>query len=127
MEPALAFQLELSRMRNFYLTAVPCANHKMHLYLGAAKVKEGLEVTDHRFFIRAIIRHSDLITKVRWHGCLHPTLSSFLMLWPSLPQVPPWAACWGSGGVLSTQDSALVGIPASGASARVLYFVICSV
>ncbi|XP_029409876.1 acetyl-CoA carboxylase 2 isoform X2 [Nannospalax galili] len=63
LEPALAFQLELSRMRNFDLTAVPCANHKMHLYLGAAKVREGLEVTDHRFFIRAIIRHSDLITK----------------------------------------------------------------
>ncbi|XP_008568005.1 PREDICTED: acetyl-CoA carboxylase 2 [Galeopterus variegatus] len=63
LEPALAFQLELSRMRNFDLTAVPCANHKMHLYLGAAKVKEGTEVTDHRFFIRAIIRHSDLITK----------------------------------------------------------------
>ncbi|XP_006151551.1 acetyl-CoA carboxylase 2 isoform X4 [Tupaia chinensis] len=63
LEPALAFQLELSRMRNFDLTAVPCANHKMHLYLGAAKVKEGAEVTDHRFFIRAIIRHSDLVTK----------------------------------------------------------------
>lgn len=124
MEPALAFQLELSRMRNFYLTAVPCANHKMHLYLGAAKVKEGLEVTDHRFFIRAIIRHSDLITKVSWHGCLHPTLSSFLVLGPSLPQVPPGLL---AGGVLSTQDPALVGIPASGASARVLYFVICSV
>uniref|UniRef100_A0A452R4U2 Acetyl-CoA carboxylase beta n=1 Tax=Ursus americanus TaxID=9643 RepID=A0A452R4U2_URSAM len=63
LEPALAFQLELSRMRSFDLTAVPCANHKMHLYLGAAKVKEGAEVTDHRFFIRAIIRHSDLVTK----------------------------------------------------------------
>ncbi|XP_039717703.1 acetyl-CoA carboxylase 2 isoform X1 [Pteropus medius] len=63
LEPALAFQLELSRMRNFDLKAVPCANHKMHLYVGAAKVKEGAEVTDHRFFIRAIIRHSDLITK----------------------------------------------------------------
>uniref|UniRef100_A0A8C5JWY7 acetyl-CoA carboxylase n=1 Tax=Jaculus jaculus TaxID=51337 RepID=A0A8C5JWY7_JACJA len=63
LEPALAFQLELSRMRNFDLTAVPCANHKMHLYLGAAKVREGVEVTDHRFFIRAIVRHSDLITK----------------------------------------------------------------
>lgn len=59
-------------MRNFDLTAVPCANHKMHLYLGAAKVREGLEVTDHRFFIRAIIRHSDLITKVRWHGVPPP-------------------------------------------------------
>ncbi|XP_029777234.1 acetyl-CoA carboxylase 2 isoform X3 [Suricata suricatta] len=63
LEPALAFQLELSRMRSFDLTAVPCANHKMHLYLGAAKVQEGAEVTDHRFFIRAIIRHSDLVTK----------------------------------------------------------------
>ncbi len=51
-------------MRNFDLTAVPCANHKMHLYLGAARVQEGAEVTDYRFFIRAIIRHSDLITKV---------------------------------------------------------------
>ncbi|XP_049645344.1 acetyl-CoA carboxylase 2 [Suncus etruscus] len=63
LEPALAFQLELSRMRSFELNAVPCANHKMHLYLGAARVKEGAEVTDHRFFIRAIIRHSDLVTK----------------------------------------------------------------
>lgn len=64
LEPALAFQLELNRMRNFDLKAVPCENHKMHLYLGAARVQEGAEVTDYRFFIRAIIRHSDLITKV---------------------------------------------------------------
>ncbi|XP_074966292.1 acetyl-CoA carboxylase 2 isoform X3 [Phalacrocorax aristotelis] len=63
LEPALAFQLELSRMRNFDLTAIPCANHKMHLYLGAAKVQAGAEATDNRFFIRAIVRHSDLITK----------------------------------------------------------------
>ncbi|KAM4577442.1 acetyl-CoA carboxylase isoform 2-T3 [Odontesthes bonariensis] len=63
LEPALAFQLELNRMRNFDLKAVPCANHKMHLYLGAARVQEGAEVTDYRYFIRAIIRHSDLITK----------------------------------------------------------------
>ncbi|KAE8634245.1 hypothetical protein XENTR_v10002237 [Xenopus tropicalis] len=63
LEPALAFQLELNRMRNFDLNAVPCANHKMHLYLGAAKVAAGIEVTDYRFFVRAIIRHSDLITK----------------------------------------------------------------
>ncbi|XP_068994808.1 acetyl-CoA carboxylase isoform X3 [Embiotoca jacksoni] len=63
LEPALAFQLELNRMRNFDLRAVPCSNSKMHLYLGAARVQEGVEVTDYRFFIRAIIRHSDLITK----------------------------------------------------------------
>ncbi|KAM4649457.1 LOW QUALITY PROTEIN: acetyl-CoA carboxylase 2 [Amazona ochrocephala] len=63
LEPALAFQLELSRMRNFDLTAIPCANHKMHLYLGAARVQAGTEATDYRFFIRAIVRHSDFITK----------------------------------------------------------------
>uniref|UniRef100_A0A8D2PMG0 acetyl-CoA carboxylase n=1 Tax=Zosterops lateralis melanops TaxID=1220523 RepID=A0A8D2PMG0_ZOSLA len=63
LEPALAFQLELSRMRNFELTAIPCASHRMHLYLGAARVQAGTEATDYRFFIRAIVRHSDLITK----------------------------------------------------------------
>ncbi|XP_064024237.1 acetyl-CoA carboxylase 2 isoform X2 [Pogoniulus pusillus] len=63
LEPALAFQLELSRMCNFDLTAIPCANHKMHLYLGAAKVQAGAEATDYRFFVRAIVRHSDLVTK----------------------------------------------------------------
>uniref|UniRef100_A0A674A5U6 Acetyl-CoA carboxylase beta n=1 Tax=Salmo trutta TaxID=8032 RepID=A0A674A5U6_SALTR len=63
LEPALAFQLELNRMRNFDLTAVPCSNSKMHQYLGAARVQEGAEVTDYRYFIRAIMRHSDLITK----------------------------------------------------------------
>lgn len=83
-------------MRNFDLAAVPCANHKMHLYLGAAKVKEGAEVTDHRFFIRAIIRHSDLITKVKCHGTFlspselvsptraFPLLSSCFMSGPRL-------------------------------------------
>ncbi|XP_032823616.2 acetyl-CoA carboxylase 1 isoform X2 [Petromyzon marinus] len=63
LEPALAFQLELNRMRNFELHALPCANHKMHLYLGTARVEQGIEVTDYRFFVRAIIRHSDLVTK----------------------------------------------------------------
>ena len=38
LEPALAFQLEINRMRNFDLEAIPIANHRMHLYLGKAKV-----------------------------------------------------------------------------------------
>lgn len=47
--------------------------------MGAARVEEGAEVTDYRFFIRAIIRHSDLITKVtnipnRQYCILCPTL-----------------------------------------------------
>ena len=51
-------------MRNFDLLAIPTTNHRLHVYLGSAKVEDGAEVMDHRFFIRAIIRHSDLITKV---------------------------------------------------------------
>ena len=34
----------------------------MHLYMAKAKVTGGREVSDYRFFIRSIIRHSDLIT-----------------------------------------------------------------
>ena len=65
LEPALAFQLEINRLRNYDLEAVPTASqNKMHLYLGKAKVRApGQVVTDFRFFVRTIIRHSDLITK----------------------------------------------------------------
>ncbi|KAL5009691.1 hypothetical protein ScPMuIL_011996 [Solemya velum] len=63
LEPALAFQLEINRLRNFDLEAIPTDNYRMHLYLGKAKVAKGQEVTDYRFFVRAIIRHSDLVTK----------------------------------------------------------------
>ena len=63
LEPALAFQLEINRLRTYELEALPTANQKMHLYLGKAKVAKGQEVTDYRFFIRSIIRHLDLITK----------------------------------------------------------------
>ncbi|KAK7582615.1 hypothetical protein V9T40_014060 [Parthenolecanium corni] len=63
LEPGLAFQLELNRMRTYDLEALPTSNRKMYLYLGKAKVAKGQEVTDYRFFIRSIIRHQDLITK----------------------------------------------------------------
>uniref|UniRef100_A0A803SPN3 acetyl-CoA carboxylase n=1 Tax=Anolis carolinensis TaxID=28377 RepID=A0A803SPN3_ANOCA len=65
----LQFQFRLpsshpnSRMRHFHLQALPCANHKMHLYLGTARVRARPESTDQRLFVRAIVRHSDLITK----------------------------------------------------------------
>ncbi|CAH1987134.1 unnamed protein product [Acanthoscelides obtectus] len=61
LEPACAYQLEINRMRSYNLEALPTSNQKMHLYLG--KAKGGKEITDYRFFIRTIIRHSDLITK----------------------------------------------------------------
>jgi acetyl-CoA carboxylase / biotin carboxylase 1 len=63
LEPACAFQLELNRMRTYDLEALPTANQKMHLYLGRAKSAKEKTVSDYRFFIRSIIRHSDLITK----------------------------------------------------------------
>ena len=63
LEPALAFQLEIYRLRSFYLELIPTGNLKMHIYLGKAKVPKGQEITDYRLFARCIIRHSDLITK----------------------------------------------------------------
>lgn len=62
LEPALAFQLELNRLKNYDLQSVPTSSNKMHLYLGTAKVAKGRPVSDYRFFIRSIVRHSDLIT-----------------------------------------------------------------
>ncbi len=60
----MAFQLEINRLSNFDIRALPCHNHRMHLYLGSAKVAQGQAVTDHRLFIRTIIRHSDFVTRV---------------------------------------------------------------
>ncbi|XP_076818165.1 acetyl-CoA carboxylase-like isoform X1 [Clavelina lepadiformis] len=79
LEPALAFQLELSRMRNFHLKAVPTNNHRLHLYLGSAKVEDGAEVMDHRFFVRAIVRHSDLVTKEASFEFLHNEAERLLL------------------------------------------------
>nr|CAD7194928.1 unnamed protein product [Timema douglasi] len=39
LEPAMAFQLELNRMRTYDLEALPTSDQKMHLYLGKAKIK----------------------------------------------------------------------------------------
>lgn len=38
LEPALAFQLEINRLRTYDLEALPTSNRKMHLYLAKAKV-----------------------------------------------------------------------------------------
>ena len=62
LEPALSFQLELNRLKNYDLDPIPVSNHKMHLYLGRAKVDGSREISDYRFFIRSIIRHADLVT-----------------------------------------------------------------
>ncbi|XP_014207408.1 acetyl-CoA carboxylase isoform X3 [Copidosoma floridanum] len=71
LEPGCAYHIELNRMRTYDLEALPTSNQKMHLYLGQAKVAKGQPVTDYRFFIRSIIRHSDLITKEASFDYLH--------------------------------------------------------
>lgn len=68
LEPGLAYQLELSRMRNFQITRQNTTNRKMQLYLGTTKLnksitKVGAKDVDRRFFLRAIIRHSNLTDK----------------------------------------------------------------
>ena len=65
LEPALAFQLEIYRLRSLYLELIPTSYLKILLYLGKAKTtkQSNIEITDYRFFARCIIRHSDLITK----------------------------------------------------------------
>lgn len=40
LEPGMAFQLELNRMRTYELEALPTSNRKMYLYLGKAKVSK---------------------------------------------------------------------------------------
>ncbi len=39
LEPALAFQMEINRLRNYDLEPVPVLNRRMHMYLGQAKVR----------------------------------------------------------------------------------------
>ena len=74
----MAFQLEINRLSNFSISAIPCHNHRMHLYLGSAKVAAGQPVTDYRFFIRTIIRHSDFVTRVSVHvSTLHIQYSQY--------------------------------------------------
>lgn len=76
LEPASAFQLELNRMRSYDLKALSTTKQKMHVYLGTAKKTKVPQIADNRIFIRSIIRHSDLMTKV----CNVPPFSMLVML-----------------------------------------------
>ncbi|TBU46750.1 acetyl CoA carboxylase [Dichomitus squalens] len=52
IEPALAFQLELSRLSNYNLTPCFTDNKQLHIYHGVARENQ----LDSRFFIRALVR-----------------------------------------------------------------------
>ncbi len=77
LEPALAFQLEINRMRNFDLEAIPVTNHRMHMYLGRAKVSESR---------RAAVRPSGVASR----GCVVDQTSNWSVVvgrWP-IPSLP---------------------------------------
>ncbi|KAF6778945.1 hypothetical protein AHF37_01156 [Paragonimus kellicotti] len=46
LEPALAFQLELNRMRNYKLEHLPTLNRRMHLYLAKSKFHSSYSLAD---------------------------------------------------------------------------------
>ncbi|EMD38813.1 hypothetical protein CERSUDRAFT_112545 [Gelatoporia subvermispora B] len=52
IEPALAFQLELSRLSNYNLTPCFTENKQLHIYHAVARENQ----LDSRFFIRALVR-----------------------------------------------------------------------
>ena len=52
IEPALAFQLELSRLSNYNLEPCFVESKQIHIYHGVARENQ----LDHRFFIRGLIR-----------------------------------------------------------------------
>ncbi|KAI9293200.1 acetyl-CoA carboxylase [Neoconidiobolus thromboides FSU 785] len=52
IEPATAYQLELSRMSNFNLTPCFIENRQLHVYYGTGKDN----LSDQRFFVRALVR-----------------------------------------------------------------------
>ncbi|KAH9975794.1 acetyl CoA carboxylase [Lactifluus volemus] len=52
IEPALAYQLELSRLSNYNLEPCLVESKQVHIYHGVARENQ----LDHRFFIRALIR-----------------------------------------------------------------------
>lgn len=61
IEPALAYQLELSRLSNFKLTPCFVENHQMHVYHAVARENQ----FDSRFFIRALVRPGRLRGNMR--------------------------------------------------------------
>ncbi|KAG5461488.1 MAG: acetyl-CoA carboxylase, partial [Olpidium bornovanus] len=52
VEPALAYQLELSRLSNFNLEPVTVKDRQLHIYFGVGKENP----SDVRFFVRAMVR-----------------------------------------------------------------------
>jgi len=66
MEPALAYQLELGRLANFNVEPMPMHNNNIHIYHAIAKENS----TDSRFFVRALVHPSQIVSTVTTHDFL---------------------------------------------------------
>ncbi|KAH8425481.1 acetyl-CoA carboxylase ACC1 [Aspergillus melleus] len=55
-EPALAFQLELSRLSKFRIKPVFTENRNIHVYEAIGKGPENDKAVDKRYFVRAVVR-----------------------------------------------------------------------
>ncbi|ORX86109.1 acetyl-CoA carboxylase [Anaeromyces robustus] len=66
MEPALAYQLELNRLSNFNVEPMPMYNNNIHIYHAIAKENS----TDSRFFVRALVHPSQIVSTVTTHDFL---------------------------------------------------------
>ncbi|KAL7669003.1 hypothetical protein ACOME3_009679 [Neoechinorhynchus agilis] len=64
-EPALAFQLEIFRMNSYDLEQMPTSSYKVHIYTGKVKVRSSIRFPsgECRYFVRCLVRHSDLMTR----------------------------------------------------------------
>jgi len=56
VDPALAFKLEMFRVKNYELTRLPSQNPRIHLYHAKGQVPAGSKYQDHRFFVRSVMR-----------------------------------------------------------------------
>ncbi|PVV03111.1 hypothetical protein BB560_002423 [Smittium megazygosporum] len=61
IEPALAYQLELSRLSNYNIEPYMTGNQQFHIYRGSAKN----DPNDTRIFIRVLVRHGTTRTAVQ--------------------------------------------------------------
>jgi acetyl-CoA carboxylase/biotin carboxylase 1 len=66
LEPALAYQLELSRLANFNVEPMPINSNNIHVYHAVAKENP----SDSRFFVRALVHPSQIVSTVTTHDFL---------------------------------------------------------
>ncbi|KAF2069876.1 hypothetical protein CYY_008806 [Polysphondylium violaceum] len=61
IEPAMAYHLEVRKLNNYDITHIPTESQRIHLYYAQEKGKREMDPdADRCFFVRSVIRYSDL-------------------------------------------------------------------